>query len=609
MDQPHGIPAVERVGYGLSTLSDFFCPNRLLERMKWDADKRSKKICVYPRLSASKNAFRYSLHCVVAALVILATGCQLFVDESAQLGPPMQFPVAVTTSSKPFQIPNTCTNTFVTHDLPHTTKTRDDIVRSFEANGAGLAVNDLDNDGDVDLVLGAEYGVNQILWNEGALYFTVTSFGEGPTRAVTVVDVDNDGWRDIVTTSNRGVFTYWQNQQDRAFVRQLLPGVAYPAYALNWGDLDRDGDLDLVTASYDAGFLTDIGTEYLLGDQAGVYVYENRDGKFRPTRLADQAQALALMLWDLNKDGWLDIIVGNDFAVPDYVWLQQGDEWIAADLFAVTAYSTMSLDVGDIDNNGQAELFAADMNPYDINPEILAQWLPVISRMEQGARLVDDPQVMTNALQVRRRGSWQEEATDRGLGATGWSWTSRFGDLDNDGYLDLYVVNGMIEMGTFGHLPDHELVEENQALQNDGTGNFVPRPDWQLNSTRSGRSMVMADLDSDGDLDIVVNNLRTSAQLFENQLCGGRSLQVQLQWPTADNRDAIGAQLYLHTSAGILARDVRAVSGYLSADAPNVHFGLPADATVDQLEIIWPDGGHSTVEGLEPGKLFLVRQR
>lgn len=541
-----------------------------------------------------------------ALLALLCTGCQLFTPVTSQSELPGHRAVAVTVTSSTLTPQTTCSDTFIAHTLPHTTTTADGIIRSFAANGAGLAVNDLDNDGDDDLIFGAESGANQILWNEGQLHFSATPIGQGPTRAVTVVDIDGDGQRDIVMTSNRGALTYWQNSGERTFIRQVLPGVAYPAYAINWGDLDRDGDLDLVTASYDAGFLTDIGNEYLLGDQAGVYVYENREGNYRPTRLAANAQALALALWDLNGDGWQDIIVGNDFAVPDYVWLQAAEGWRAADPFRVTAYSTMSLDVGDIDNNGVPELLAADMNPYDISPDILAQWLPVMSRMDEGARLVDDPQKMTNALQVQRRGRWQEEATDRGIGATGWSWTSRFGDLDNDGHLDLYVVNGMIEVGTFGHLPDHELIEENQVFHNDGTGNFVSRPVWGLNSTRSGRSMVMADLDHDGDLEIVVNNLRTAAQLFENQLCGGTGIEVQLRWPTVQNRDAVGARLYLHTSEGVLTRDVRASSGYLAADSPTIHFGLPLDATVTRLEISWPDGGFSRVEEVVSGTHLLV---
>ena len=140
---------------------------------------------------------------------------------------------------------------------------------------------------------------------------------------------------------------------------------------------------------------------------------------------------------------------------------------------------------------------------------------------------------MANVLLVRDGGKWENQATRRGVDATGWSWSARFGDLDQDGYLDLYIVNGMIATDLFGYLNNGELVEENQAFHNRGDGSFQPAPQWQLGSTASGRGMIMADLDGDGDLDIVVNNLRGFAQLFENQLCTGASLQVDLVWPGA----------------------------------------------------------------------------
>jgi hypothetical protein len=244
------------------------------------------------------------------------------------------------------------------------------------------------------------------------------------------------------------------------------------------------------------------------------------------------------------------------------------------------------------------------MNPYDIAPRTLAAWLPVMNKMEVGQG-PDDPQRMANALQIRGTdGAWRNEAPQRGVDASGWSWSGQFGDLDNDGYLDLYVVNGMIERQMFAHLPNHELVEANQAFRNDGQGSFLPMPSWGLGSTYSGRSMVMADLDQDGDLEIVVNNLRGPAQLFENTLCGGSSLEVTLAWPAVQNHDALGARLILHSSTGRYTRDVRAVSGYLSGDPALVHFGFPATAQLTSLTVEWPDGAVSQINQPAPNTLM-----
>jgi hypothetical protein len=266
----------------------------------------------------------------------------------------------------------------------------------------------------------------------------------------------------------------------------------------------------------------------------------------------------------------------------------------------------MSIDQGDVDNDGVPELFATDMKPYDVGTQTFASWLPLMARMPQ-IHAADDPQVMENVLQVRGAdGRFHNQAYARAVDATGWSWSGKFGDLDGDGWLDLYVVNGMIAAELFHHLPNDELVEQNQALRNDGAGHFAPAPEWELGATASGRGMSMADLDGDGDLDIVVNNLRAPAQLFENRLCGGSSLLVDLRWQGSKNTRALGARLALQTDAGTFFRDVRAGSGYLSGDPPQIHFGAPAGAAIRRLDIRWPDGRVSSIEALQAQTLVTV---
>jgi hypothetical protein len=249
------------------------------------------------------------------------------------------------------------------------------------------------------------------------------------------------------------------------------------------------------------------------------------------------------------------------------------------------------------------------MMPYSDDPGTQAAWAPVMADMMDDPHLPDDPQIMANVLQmVTGTVGYENTAASRGIDATGWSWSSKFGDLDQDGFLDLYAVNGFIEYTTFGHLPEHELVEENQALRNTGGGYFSPAPEWGLGSTESGRGMSMADLDHDGDLDIVINNLRGPAQLFENQLCAGDSLQVDLLWPSSPNRSALGAKLALHTNHGTLHRTVTAASGYLSGDPSRTHFGFPEETELHALEILWPDGKITNVEYLDPGTLITINR-
>ena len=506
-----------------------------------------------------------------------------------------------------------CSGSFVARALDHVTTVPGDAVEMFEANGAGVAINDLDDDGDLDIVLANHAGANSILWNQGGLVFQMERMPYGDTRAVAIVDVDGDGRLDIVLTRRVGTVNYWRNlgaaDGRPRFALEVLENVYKPAYAMGWGDLDRDGDLDLVTGSYDAELLNERGSGFIFSDEAGVYVYENREGVFTPLPLAKGAQALALALLDLNGDRAPDILIGNDFAVPDQAWARVDGMWREIFPFEEVSHSTMSLDWGDIDNDGDLDLFATDMKPYASDVATLAAWLPLMEAMRE-PELKDDPQVMENVLQVRDgRGRFHNEAYARGVDATGWSWSGKFGDLDNDGDLDLYVVNGMAEATLFHYLPDHELVEENQAFRNDGRGRFTPAPEWGLNVTYGGRGMSMADLDEDGDLDIVVNNLRGPALLLENRLCGGASLQVDLYWPRGGNTRAIGAELTLRTSAGTYLRDVRALSGYLSGDPARVHFGFPAGAELRALTVRWPDGAISEVARPRPGTRLRITRR
>jgi hypothetical protein len=516
--------------------------------------------------------------------------------------------IPVQVSQSALTPPAACADTFVTHPLAYTTTVRSHPVRLFESNGSGVAIGDLNDDGWPDVVFANLGGPNTILWNQGGLTFRPEVLDDTDSRAVNIVDVDGDNRLDLVFTHRTAGVSYWRNTGQTGFVRETLPGVLQPAYAMAWGDLNGDNRLDLVTGSYDAELNQVPGNLFLFSGGAGIYYYEQQAGKFSPHRLAKEAQSLAIILPDLNADGRPDILVGNDFDMPDAAWVREGDGWTATKPFATTSHSTMSYDMGDTDNNGSLEIVSTDMKPYDLAVPTLASWLPVMATMPE-IHAPDDPQVMDNVLQVRQSsGQFSNEARSRGLVATGWSWSAKFGDLDNDGFLDFYTVNGMIAYELFHHLPGDELVEQNQALRNLGNGVFAPASSWNLGSTASGRGMSMADLDNDGDLDIVVNNLQSQARLFENQLCGGRSLQVELAWPESGNTRALGSQLVLHTSSGRLTRDVRAGSGYLSGDPARVHFGFPAEAALQRLDIHWPDGAVSQLDNLAPQKLLTIKR-
>jgi enediyne biosynthesis protein E4 len=510
----------------------------------------------------------------------------------------------VTVTAEPLNV-SECRGTFVTLELDHITKARGDEVTFYDSNGSGVAVGDLDNDNDIDIVLANLKGKNSIFWNEGNLPFRKQELSHGDSRGVAVVDVDGDSLLDIVFTQNLGTPILWRNT-GAGLERGILEGVSEEAYTMAWGDLDGDGDLDLVTASYDSLLEKELRDTFLFSNGAGVFVYTNTPDGFVAERLAEKSQALAVTLFDLDDDGKQDILVGNDFEVPDYYYLNQDGAWIETQPFSRYTRNTMSFDVADVDNDGVNELFATDMKPNFNDLSELAVWMELMNK-GFNKQVRSSPQRPENVLQRLTEGGFENIGYDSKIDATGWSWAGEFGDLNNDGLQDLYVVNGMIAKDVFDFLPNYELVEKNRVFQNLGNNDFET-VDWGLASTASGRGMTMADLDNDGDLDIVVNNLESPSVVFENQLCSdqaGDALEVDLSWGSA-NTNAIGATLTLSTSTGTFRRDVYVTSGYLSGETSRVHFGIPKGAVLNSLEIRWPDRQTSTVEDLQINTLVSV---
>ena len=310
---------------------------------------------------------------LLCILLVALAGCGPFSSPStggdAASGPPASqpdAPVAVRAATTALAAGQPCAGSFVPRSLPHTTAVRGETVGMFESNGAGVAVNDLDGDGLLDLVFANLDGPNTVLWNRGDLRFEAQSLDDRNSRAVSIVDVDGDERQEIVFTHRDGGASVWRTGGARP-ARSTLPGVLEPAYAMAWADLSGDGTLDLVTGSYDSELAKRQRDRFMFGTGAGVFVYEQRAGSFVKTRLATESQALAIALLDLNRDRRPDIVAGNDFGQRDQTWLRDGAGWSAAEPFAATTHSTMSLDWGDLDNDGGFELFATDMKPYAID--------------------------------------------------------------------------------------------------------------------------------------------------------------------------------------------------------------------------------------------------
>ncbi len=548
----------------------------------------------------------------IALATLLLAGC---VGQGASSGLPNQklqnVLVPTKQNTRPYQKQNTCATSFKSHKLKHISKARTGQGGVYDSNGSGVAVGDLNNDGLEDIVLGNLAGASQVFWNEGHFHFrnqelfTNLEIPESQVRAVQIVDVNSDGWQDIALTHTTGGFSVLLNDHHGKFKNKSPQGISTPAYTMLWDDLYGDGNLELVTASYDAMLEAEMKDSFLLGSGGGVVIYKNNKGAIKRTdQLSSESQTLALALFDVDGDGRRDLIVANDFAVPDWAWLNTKAGWKKTKAFTRISKNTMSFSISDVQNNGNLSLFSTDMKPNFNNTKALAAWMPFMQRSFERLQNSSN-QRAENAFQSNNKNTFQNKAYQMGIDATGWSWSSQFGDLDNDGFEDLYVVNGMIDKENLKYLPNHELVEQNKVFKNNH-GAFQVMPNWDLAATASGRGMVMTDLDNDGRLDIVVNNLEQPASIFENQLCNGNSLETELNWLGTQNPNALGAKIILQTSEGTLQRQVVSQSGYLSGDSARLHFGFAKNTRLLFLEVHWPDGKISRIEKPQPNQILKI---
>ncbi|HEY9488130.1 MAG TPA: VCBS repeat-containing protein [Chryseosolibacter sp.] len=517
--------------------------------------------------------------------------------------------------------------------------------------GAGVAAGDIDNDGLVDLFFSGNVESSVLYLNKGQLEFEdVTAFSgiridDWATGAV-MADVNQDGWLDIYVCVSgpapKGNLLFINNG-DRTFTESAdAYGIRDSRHAIHatFFDYDRDGDLDLFIITNPASYednVNNIVARKLNGEKNSTDILYRNNGNNTFTDVSREAgilvegYSLGLAISDINADGWPDIYISNDFIGNDILYINDRDGTFtnrAAAYFKHTSFAGMGNDIADINNDGLVDIMELDMRPEDNKRQKLIIPPTGYDKYQLSLNMGYEPQLSRNTLQLNRgNGKFSEIAFLSGVSSTDWSWSPLLADYDNDGDKDLFVTNGfMRDLGNMDYITYQNVYNtplgttqakmekkleaikalggaelQNYIYENNGDMTFTNRSSaWGLHQKGFSHGAAYADLDNDGDLDLVVNNMNAEAEVYENlsnSIFDRTFLRVKLRG-NDHNRNGIGAKVTLYHDGGQQLVENFVNRGYESTVEGVVHFGLDTTKVVDSLEVIWPDGKHQVLKNI-----------
>ncbi|WP_010181635.1 VCBS repeat-containing protein [Aquimarina agarilytica] len=536
--------------------------------------------------------------------------------------------------------------------------------------GAGVAAGDFNNDGFEDLFFVSNTNESKLYKNKGDLVFEEVSLKasitskKGFNTGVTTVDINNDGLLDIYIVrggldSSEGKFEnlLYINQGDFKFKEEAKK------YGLNdsnrgiqatFFDFDNDNDLDVFIANTpDLDAKTkevidinkkqkDPASQKLLGNDK---LYENiGNGKFKDVSIKaglhyDIGFGLNPQVGDLNGDGFLDIYVCNDFKVPDFAYINNGNGTFTDkrdEFFKHISHNSMGSDIVDINNDGNFDVLTLDMNPEDYLRSKTTMSMTSIPKFEQMVANNYHYQYMHNMVQVNNgNDSFSEVSNLSGMANTDWSWAVLAADLDLDGFEDVYVTNGVfrdvIDQDTTREilkilrknrrkptkedflkfakmLPQQKL--KNYFFKNNGDLSFTDTTDeWSTIEPTFSNGAIYVDLDNDGDLEVVTNNINEPASILKNnavELTKGDFLKLNFVGPQK-NRNGIGVKATVVTNSGKqLTRQLINTRGFLSSVSSVLHFGIPKGDSIAEVTIEWLDGKSQVLANVEVNKTLSI---
>jgi enediyne biosynthesis protein E4 len=525
-------------------------------------------------------------------------------------------------------------------------------------NGGGVAVGDINNDGLEDLYFSGNMVSNKLYLNRGNFKFQditlATNTGgrqDGWATGVSMVDINQDGLMDIYVCYS-GDYPAGQ-RKNQLFVNQGLDEDGIPYYkesASDYGlddsgystssvffDYDLDGDLDMLLLQHNPRLFSNLDEnqfkKWLSEEEPEMHskLYRNDNGKYTDvTKSAGLAvnplsYGLGAGVSDLNGDGFPDIYIGNDYSSPDYLYINNGDGTFSDQSkksLGHTSLYTMGLDIADYNNDGHVDIFTLDMLPEDNKRQKLLFSPENYDHFDLLVNVGLHHQYMRNMLQLNNgEGTFSEIGQLAGVSNTDWSWAPLFADFDNDGHKDLFVSNGFLKDFTnldfinyrneylqnqkvsqagivdlISKMPATPL--KNYMFENQGNLQFSNKSDaWGLDQVSNSNGAVYVDLDNDGDLDLVVNNINEPAFVYQNQsreLFGSSYLQVALEGE-GGNKSGFGTKVKLYSGGKVQMLEQQPYRGYQGNVSHVLHFGLDKESKIDSIQVIWSGNSIQTI--------------